>query len=316
MPKTGTSSLQKSIFPSFGTYLGRGGPIARDELAKRCRELMLIRSEGRTERKLRKWSADVLREYGRLTNPEGRILLSEERLAWPARDHERSAGVLAKMHPMSEAWLDPAIAHEIVERPIVPMLGYLARRGIWAAGEVKVILTVRQQSEWLASLFAQHPLRPNSGESHQDAFEAFVRGIVRREWTYLQWSAWIRELSSVLGPENVHCILLEDLDSDDVMKALARFLGYKSMDFDSLRMAFGTRHNVRRVHVNKWAVKRTAESVKRSQPEEARKVRDGGRPVGEIELTEEMRTIIQGHFHESNRLLGELLGRDVHSVGY
>lgn len=93
---------------------------------------------------------------------------------------------------------------------------------VWTYGDVKVVLVLRNQAEWLISRYAQSAsLIDNPSQS---SFESWVESLLDHNCEYLDWSARVGNLREVLGERNVQVLLFEEIKSPEFWETLNNFL--------------------------------------------------------------------------------------------
>ena len=174
-------------------------------------------------------------------------------------------------------------------------------------GPVTVVLTVRRQPEWLASMYAQSA-RHRSHPGQRD-FARWVDDVLRREGRVrddpLGWLGLVRDVSRITG-EPPSIVPLEGLDSDRAWHSLGGSFGLPSLEDDLSARA--TRLNARAVGVDRWLLNLPTGG------------KDGlRRAIGRsprIRLRSELRRDIEDACRETNRELDAVCAFALTALGY
>jgi len=230
--------------------------------------------------------------------------------------------------------------------PVVDARGALPRRGshqvvgflkqlrevLPQSIELKTILTLRNQGDWLISLAAQVGTT-NTG---------FVARLIRGDDAFLDYYAITEDLERLRGPEN-HLTLLFENGLEHNVQEILKFAGYAPTDFRNLAVS-QSRENVRKTDQG-WVSTKPAgvegfllafrakarfleddrfmnDKWRRALRrffgyEMRRKVLGQGKMKSfNIYLTQEQRTAIKLHCATSNTRLSAHLGVDLRALGY
>ena len=321
LPKTGTTTLQREVFPEFRGYVcgtessGRSGDLAQQML-----RLYQVKGAHRD------WNTDVWRS---------------EAIAWWAQARATSDGPLLVSLEGLFRWFDPVTG---MPWPLMgdgdarwsnreaphPLIGFLlALQMCLPTCRIRVVLTLRNQSDFMASHYAQisyRVLAPSQGD-----FEEKVRQATRREDPFFNWFATAKGLSDVVGIENFRIAVFEE-GLDQACSVITRFVD------DSWRpVPVVARHNVREGPTG-WSATSDRRSRLRSLTRDTWPIESfprirklatvvGGpalRLVGgksgsmraPIIVSEELREEICNTYQASNRLMAEMCDRDLMSLGY
>jgi hypothetical protein len=339
LPKTGSTMLQHVFFPSVPGYLGkkRGsghlGDFAR-QLVSFTPSCTISFQEWKTAAS--DWINRVVNSaYSNYPAPEQLIVSSENLSAigsmyspyrWPI-----GTGFWAS---------EPAI--NTARHSIVPYLEALSNN-LWKHGKVKVIIVLRNQPEWLASMYAQRSAFVRNA-SQQD-FERQIGELINRGETYIDWSLLVTKLRAAVGFDNVLTLLYEDMQGQLFMDELFGFLGIKLDPLSNAPQDFGaTWLNVRRTGDKGWRLRPFGRSrgyaAARAVSHRMSKCppiisRIASRVVGElfdrpynrlfdlmhpregIEMTDTLRQNIRRYCRPFNeRLAAELYRNDLDELGY
>jgi len=320
LSKTGTTTLQQHVLPVAPGYLGR-----EDRLGTRNRDgglyKMFLASHRGLPVDLEAWRQRVLHCF----KPEEQhpVVLSEENLAHWEHDGSYCYPITGRLSDLGRA--PRSGVHPIatfVERLLVP-----AWRDL---GQVRVLVTLRNQFDWLGSRYAQSSNRIL--QASQADFERQVRWIVEREDAYLDYAGLVEALGAAVGSSNVTVLLMEDMKTAEYWETLARVVG----DGHIVPPPSEARAN-RRATEEGWQMRsfrhdRFMKSVLFGQqrtPQTSRKwtLRALRHPrhvlqaltqrrSSEIRANSELRIAVQQCYEPSNRRLATMIGRDLGALGY
>ena len=221
LPKTATTTLQTHIFPQLPGYLGRFYEGDTYPSAALTKQLIQLYWWGFDEKQvfeidghpawvpaLEAWVEELV------ASDEDILLWSEEGLSvW------RSPASNAAYWPPMDA---PGALPRRGSHPIVDFLQQL-RELLPQDIELKTILTLRNQSDWLVSLAAQMHVR-NTG---------FVDRLIRDDDAFLNSYAMTKDLECLRGPEN-HLTLLFENGLEHNVEEILKFAGYPPAGFQNL----------------------------------------------------------------------------------
>ena len=317
LPKCASTTIQRKVLGSVPGYLGTGAALqAPENFAKQFQALAPVgpRLRGSISA-ARDWAERVL-EYGQTLDLEmDRYIASSELLS------NRN-----KLNP----------------RPIVPFLRHFSDE-VWTAGEVKVLLVLRNPADRIASSYAQ-----NSSSTHgasQQHFEAHVERVLNRSFSTFDLAAWVDDLYQTMGQENVCVLLMEDIGTPRFWEDLKDFMRLEEFEPASMLNTQGM--NSRKSDPNRWRLSEFSPMDKaKSQsgkllglvwpagrlPGLRRNVRSalnqaiaGWHRINparkrardtHIELTDDLRSRIQSHCRPVHERLATLLERDLSKLGY
>jgi hypothetical protein len=320
-PKTGTTTLQRRHFSKFPGYLGSPsllGYSGRDGLIK-----PLSRSAHRGDPvDLDAWRTQILGVFGE--HPPERIVISNEGLLrwdaagdarpkWSVRASPRDRGTRSGMHPFAA------------------FLGDHVRPAWQDLGDVRVLVTIRNQSDWFCSHYVEQSDRI-IGASQSD-FERQVRRLIASRDGYLDFGDVVDSFRRAVGDDHVLVLLLEEMGTDGYWGALSEFGGAQE-PFDGRTAG----HLNQRSTAAGWRVSpydRTRAPLRRAlrdwrtgRGSKAFPTMGGFRnPAGrewvqvrrrdvEVRMTDELRTLVKARYRDSNQRLGQFLGRDLTPLGY
>jgi hypothetical protein len=146
------------------------------------------------------------------------------------------------------------------------MFNFLSRLSneVWTTGKVKILLILRNQPEWLASLYVQRS-KLFRGASQKD-FERQIDKLIERGDDYIDWSRWLVELYQNFGQENVCVLLLEDMHKQLFWNRFSEFMEI-DMDESEKQSIKDMYLNKRRGSENVWNIPslRPIKYVKRNE---------------------------------------------------
>ncbi len=319
MPKTGTTSLERHVYPNATGYLGRsygeGGrhqPSPAEDLFDIYRTSW---SESDVGPALVAWSRPHLEH-------ESLLVANEMLTLWG------HAGQESQFHPLSD------YSHESGFRrtgahPVAQFLEHL-QVALPADWSLRVLLTLRGQTTMLASQYAQES--GGMQAASQADFEAKVQRIVREADAYYDYANLIRSLQSVVSTEHLAVGLIED-GLVGIVRAVREFNPSVPSKFET-DVERLPRENVRSTGSG-WplrprrlgvAMSGPTSRLRRILPADLRKIarrsltgvdawRERGFEAGRIEVSDNLRTAIQAAYRESNQALETMLGRPL-PAGY
>jgi hypothetical protein len=328
LPKTATTTLQKHVFPQVAFYEGLFD-------SRTGSDLVWYSAYESWARQRTNWQATV-RDFVRLMSDSERVLISNEGFSqWPIAP--TSMFTRDTNYPLYDSW--KALVR-IRPHPITELLEAF-RRSSASATKLRVIMSVRNQPEFLASWYAQ--IQDTMNRPGQSDFEGKVRQLIHDRDPFCDWHALVSELDEALGAENCLVLLHEDGMPVNVGK-LSSFLDVKiSSDYvDALR------ENVKRDGPQAWrgtpksmpatragVLGWTRRTVARNWPQRWQTlglrvhkfaaivdsaaeltVPQVTRPGARIFLSDDLRADLREHFAPSNSRLSDRLGRDLVELGY
>lgn len=309
LPKTGTTTLQRDVFPNLPEYIGQysDGGFGHDASAAMFESEM--RNPGSCRAQLSAW-IDSLQSSEQQT-----FLVCYEGLSkwwtssyarWPVQD-EPSAQPRRGPHPS---------LHLIRQ----------LRSLMTSSFELRTVLVLRNHCDWLSSMAVQAGISDSK----------FVQRIVASRDPFLDYHQWVKDLEESVGASN-HQTLLFEHGLDSIATSCAEFVG--SPGFTTpLPELLKQPANVRRASATEWEVVRpyptdsigVVAAVQRflKSHETSRSARVArfaylksmgilyGPRHGTFSLAAEERTSIQECYSESVQKLGAHLGIDLRTLGY
>jgi hypothetical protein len=319
LSKTGTSTLQFKHFIDYPGYLGRDELLGKRNRDGGLYKLFLKRHRGMAV-DLEPWR-DKLVHLGRSHNLS-RILASEENLS-----HWEFEG--SSYYPISGRIGDQVRPARRGPHPIIEFVRSVIMP-VWEPhGVVSVIVTLRNQFDWLGSRYAQSSKTILSAS--QSDFDRQVRRVVEGSDAYLDFAALVDGLDGAIGRERVTVLLLEEIHRPEYWAHLGLALGY------DLRQPSGAPDRAnRRSTSDGWELRPfarrfllpalfgkqptplrpsewTAEALQ--HPFEFVRVLLKQREQ-RITADPSLRELVQDRYRESNARLAERLGRELRSLGY
>jgi hypothetical protein len=255
LPKTGTTALQHSWFPMAAehgliTYLGKwsdGRGRGRSAVVDAFRASLRDRASGASRPE-----AEGLLEAAVAQLGDGIAVVSDEIMsAWPLLpDTDGSPVEYSQRNTTIFPTRDGAQSMHRPRRGCPPIVEYLARlnRALPDTVNLRVILTLRNQSDFFGSLYAQTAgWCKNPGP---DDLRSKVMTLIGSDDDFLSWDLWVAELQSLLGPRNVLVAFYED-GLASIAAQIEDFLGIDMpQGVSNIQQA-----NARRISPNSWAMR-------------------------------------------------------------
>lgn len=311
LPKTGTTALQNTVFPHYLgiEYCGKGGgPNTNQSLSKSLLSCWYLLLHGKDYGlALESW-IDLLAK-----NKSNSILISEENLsAWKSPRKKSASEWIVKRNSKLDAPRSGI-------HPIVEFLSQIKSK-LPAGWQLKVILTLRNQTEFLGSLAAE--VRNN--------IPNFVEAALETNDASLRYFDLVSSCQNVLGKQNLLILLYEEglrKNSDDILN----FLGAASQ-LNSTQLVEHV--NQKKDGENRWVKAPRTErfilgflrrlnakkmetylSQRRARISASSSRRN---PIRQqvIVISADSKLSIQNHFRRQNLLLSELLSKDLCEHGY
>lgn len=327
MPKTATTALQRFVFPAFPGYVGKGYGLVGQEPGSeydfhvQARRRALGSPEWRDE--LADW---IARLHG---SGMSDVLFSDESLcAW-------SDGQLQARWPMLDAWTPGT------RRRPNPIMEFLqeARGLVGESTDVRTILTVRNQPDFMGSLYAQ--VQPFLKRPGQADFEAKAKALLAADDPFFDFGTLVEELDVALGSSNCLVLLYEDGVNHNAHQ-IAEFLGLPA----EILPQSVPRANVKSSEGKSWQYRDALPVLKRGsigrirksielkvalRGGEQRRLRTFLRRIDRLSLkfipsrevtgasigvSESLAAHVRAHFATSNARLAERVDRDLLALGY
>jgi hypothetical protein len=336
LPKTATTTLQKHIFPLFPGYLGRHYThhSAHDQsrvLELREAHVRFISDyadpSGATE-----WKDALSNWVAKMPFDADQLIISDEYLSrWPVKGHPGS------FHPGMDV---PTSASRTGPHPMIAFLEAV-QKSIPSEVRLRIIVSLRNQPDFLASLYAQHaPSMKNPGT---EDFEEKIRRLLEVSDISLDYHGIVQGLTGIVGRGDLLILLHEDglmrnasriahfaLGSDDILSGVT-----DRMPPENRRSSGPQTWAARKVGVHQAEDKchewwrrtagrawpqRMAPSARRRIGETLQRVRSvkaGSEAAATaIVRTDEVLDLIRAHCRDTNVRLARHLDRDLDRLGY
>lgn len=321
--KTGTTTFQRSIFPSLipGMYLGKAGEHKRSYSNLMSR---IIKSQGRNrdehvERLLSRIGelTDARRQDGSDLPSDTFVVSSEGMSARP------TTGSLMKSIDAPD--FRPCLPGEY---PVFSALEPL--QTAWNerfGGDIKLLLTVRNQQELLASEYSQitaYLTNPSLSD-----FERRATALLKSGDQHFNYLLWARAMEKSVGRSNILIIDMAAINEQKTLERLAAFIGVEPRN-EPMEQEANRYQNVSRTaqdtwrlrgfRISKWVKKMAPRGYRKSVPHRAvlrvaracdpfftwlfRTVHRAQEPRILV-VNDQIRDTIKGLVHESNQLLHE-----------
>lgn len=323
LPKTGTTTLQRDVFPEFSGYVcGTESRGPSKERAESLHQLYQVKGGHRdwTSTSWREaaaeWSqtASAVAPGPLLVSLEGlfRWFDPHSRQPWPLMGHGRNRN-----------------SSRVGRHPLVNFLAHFQDAA--PNLQIRVIFTIRNQPDFMGSLYAQLSYRMRSPS--QKDMERKVRHLASRKDPFFDWSTTIRDIEGVVGVDNTKIVVFED-GLSSISQEIASFVD--SGWAPSQRL--DERHNARSTSTDVWQLTTSrsgtlwrkiqriksgvtfrnlgliGDSLKDSRDNSA--LSKGNAGTATIRMTTELRSAIQNAYSEGNQALAERLQRDLAAHGY
>lgn len=310
LPKTGTTYLQREVFPGFSLVFldkPRGASLQGVPSPEYGILDKFVHKDPVVWEDLGSALFDVLVGTG---EPTRDVLLSDEGIGTAGRNPSVLRVHLERFQDLAEG------------------------RGF---GAVRVLLSVRRQDQWLGSHYAQTSHRINGAS--QATFEAFVEGVLDGTLqhhgirTLLDYNRLRGHVAAAVGPDNLFVSPYEQFarDPEDYVGSVLRFMGRTTKDVR--RVGGGGaekgRENARSDRDDRWVLRprrRPGVPTIRLRPgrlwvglglpvEVPLSLPDRGRGR-HIRMTDDLRRRVLGVYAGSNRSLAGATGLDLERYGY
>lgn len=334
LPKTGTTTIQSQLLSGGTGYLGKSVSGESILSNRQIYELYSIAARSRflNEKDVQSMTAAwISRATVQAVNGGfEKLSLSQENLAqWWAEDTFHSRYPLGSIRARAPRRQRPAPISEYLKRYLVPM---------WSGhGRCRVVLTLRNQPDFLASLYAE--CSNYRWKASQKDFERQIRKLIDTNDPYLDWETLITELEDAVGVRNVSVLLYEDIGKGRFWKDLAEAMW---LDYPINSGDFSHKQNARANPVSGgWRLRPLKNPISPMVSNHWPRVVPGGRvasvgarrfidaPVARIAriITARARTQtvtvpewLRAEIHDfcgpSNVLLSKRLNRDLSQLGY
>lgn len=213
--KTGTTTLQKNVFPFASGYLGKSDRTSETNIFKSI--ITSIENGKQTNSDLLNWlnRQKILCRNVQNIGDSTNIILSDEALC------NLFFGVKRDKYPyivgFNEQTKNKKI--QISDFPIFDMVDYLNKN--WDLGNVKVLMTIRSQPFYFASRYAQ--LSNKIINSCQQDFEKQLDEIIKYRHEFANWYSWVVKFIEKLGINNVCVLPLEAINTEAYWDKIRKF---------------------------------------------------------------------------------------------
>lgn len=244
LPKTGTTTIHKNLLRSTPGFLGRTAGAKKD-LGHQFSNIFRRTHSPRWLSQANSWNALALALMQENWPGIRRLIVSDEGLS------QRKTSHLLKW-PIGSNEDIPGKKGELRSRPIISYLKQF-NDYVWFGGDVKALIILRNQADWLASLYTQRSDR--IAVASQEDFETQVEKLIERDDIFIDWSSWVDELQCALGHDNVCALLMEDMRRELFWDQIAEFLEINQVSSYQLSKPDAPKSNVRRTTPNAWAIR-------------------------------------------------------------
>lgn len=296
--KTATTLLQKQVFPKINA-LGNGAKeMEKKELEKDFRNAVLFNDEsiwGKKEGD--KIKRKILKQAS--NNP---ILYSSEYLLRPTYFYPKFNKV---------QYNNP---NKLMISSHIEKFKDLIWNGM---GDVYVIITVRNQPEWIASVYAQRSFKYSGS---QKDFEKQVKSILyHNDWNgrkFMEYDKVYNEFASIIGKDKVKILFYEELNKLSFWEDMKEFTGFDLWgDFEKIS---STKTNIKKVRDNEWQISNNdlLKKIKNKIISVLKLPINKSESYRTIILKDELKNEIKKTFNESNRNLEQITGKNLKEFNY
>lgn len=343
LSKTGSTTIQTHILPGLPGYLGKvAAPDPSRENTYETKELKKLSTQHHflahdtVQKRTKAWANHVYQLTQDSKSSIKQIMISEEKLChWPL---SKRMEYVRKPYSKVGPFLNRAKYWQ--RKHPIPLAIYIDKylKPAWSHhGKIKLCIVLRNQSEWLASQYAQ--LSTSIWSASQENFEQQIDNIVRYRDQYINWYQTVMNLSNVVGKDNLCVLLYENIGKVDFWQEFGMFMVGDSFLTEVIikNSQQGPKENVRSSNkLGRWKI-RNFSSKKLAEEmlfQNSKILRKGVRPLfkkeiatkldsyknkrreQEIILTSEIKNKIKSYCLDSNDKLSLFLGRDLKSLGY
>jgi len=259
LPKAASTTLQRNLFSGTAGYLGKSFG-ANNDLGWQFRNITPTEDLSFWTSEARSWVARAIECKKHLWPETQRLIVSHEDLS------QRQTNTYRQKRPIGSSQ-DVSGQQGDLQRHFTTTLLKGFKDYIWKSGNVKALIVLRNQPEWLASLYVT--LSNTFKSASQKDFEAQVQKLIQHGEDYIDWSRWVDDLQQALGQENVCTLLMEDMKQEKFWKELATFMELDDVDPFQFAKLNATKYNVRRFKDNSWKIS----PLKKRKPLAARLIR-------------------------------------------
>jgi len=256
LQKTGSTTLQDRVLKGISGYLGK---TAKHESEKEKEADRLFKEFKRISRLPFDESGlsstatyrarQLIQEVRRARPGIKRVIVSDEFFSTPA------VGAGSNASTTSQSCLMPC-CHAC---QIADFLSHFNKQAL-TDGQVKVVLVLRNQPDWLASMYSQ--ISGHLAHASQSDFERRVDRLIKRRDHYVFWSEWVDNLNAALGQENICVLLMEDMNKTEFWERLFNFMQIDPANADDRIPTFAQKENVRNKGEDRWVLTSSSGNIK------------------------------------------------------
>lgn len=294
MPRTGTTTLQEHFFPNISGYLGRsrkmfGKPWGRNAYTNKLLQYYNYHAKTANfpRRAMQAWcdSLKNLAVHKDLKN----IIISDESLQ---QGNDQFKGYIENTDKLQSVVPPKSFIFSFLEN----ILYY----NVWNRGNVKVIISFRNQCDWIPSVYARSSDR-NPNASTKD-FELKTKIILKNYQWRFSWMHWISKLEPIVGKKNLCILIMEDINGPSYWEAVCNFLDISY--FKNYMTVSSNAENKSSISDDTKKILPLVINSKEKQRESYFKV------------SRDMKQFIMSYYNSSNRELANYIGRDLQCFGY
>ena len=238
LPKTGTTTIQKKLFDSLPNAITENSKDAWKIRIKR-NFASIVRNYSHSKWKELNYRDELIYLWQKNMPNERLLIHSHEGLTNPPF-----------FNPLKPTYQDESLT----EYNIVSHLRTF-KENQWS-GELSVILTLRKQPEWLASLYSQRSFMINNASTSN--FEAQVNSLLKKDdlkgGAFLNWANLVKQLQNLLGEKNVCVLFLEEINTPNYWNKIYSFLGL-TVDQHKIESLISSRENKRSNSQDMWMIR-------------------------------------------------------------
>jgi hypothetical protein len=330
LPKTGTTTIQNNVFAGLENYFGiyeREKKWAKSE-GRKLMNLFAEYSSGRQiDEKLVEWTENIYEKKKEMSPRAEMVILSNENFFEGRLNH------------MPEFPLVECGYREVGQDITLTKFLRKLSSQIWTHGHVRIIITLRNQIEWIMSKYAQASAK--IPDASQEDFERRLADFVRCDDSiWADWSQWVSQMHSVVGSENVCVLLIEEMHNYSYWSKLAQFIQVDEKNFSHLITKESRVEKKKRIDEKTWGLskysfaedigKRWSQSnynllrklVIKSLKTHEKVISFTRYTISDelrsklIHVSDDVQQKIKGYVGPSNVKLSKILGRDMEYLGY
>lgn len=353
LPKTGTTLIQNKLLAHTAGYLGKAPGQSLDQ---NCQDIVYRLqtlapwhrhlSDDELGTDLATITAQLVEDiYGRRQTNVSALTVSQEHLSkWPRTHSSNSVWPIETTEGIRIT--DTRETPRLQRDGAIPIADYVRNYLVpaWSPyGEVYILLTLRNQVEYLASLYAQ--LSDRIAKAGQKDFRYQVSRIIADNDPSINWHKIVIDLASAVGHDHLTVLFSEEMGTPTYWDEIGSFMRLADINAEAMSNVFNSRENARRTDELRWATRWRSgfhitqqlearwNKQKVSQPKrnflsalqyvESKLIDPIVIPLRSrsrdrsIYITSDMHDQIRQHCAESNDNLSSYLGRDdIRHLGY